>query len=60
MPSIPTGSELRAWRRSKGWTQVQVTQTLGVGTRSVIRAEADPEAEMGRALEEAVARLSGR
>nr|MBK7067268.1 helix-turn-helix transcriptional regulator [Deltaproteobacteria bacterium] len=59
-PSILTGSELRAWRRSKGWTQVQTARALGVGTRSVIRAEGDPDAELGRAIEEAIARLSGR
>lgn len=59
-PSILTGSELRAWRRSKGWTQVQTAEALGVGARSVTRAEANPEAELGRALEEAIACLSGR
>ena len=51
---------MRAWRRSKGWTQVQAAEALGVGARSVTRAEANPEAELGRALVEAIARLSGR
>ncbi len=58
-PSILTGGELKAWRRAKGWTQVQAAEALGVGTRTLKRAEADPDAALGRALEEALTRQGG-
>jgi hypothetical protein len=57
-PSVQTGGELRAWRKAKGWTQAAAAKALGVGTRTIKRAEATPKAPLGPALREALDRLA--
>jgi hypothetical protein len=56
-PPVLTGAELRAWRKTKGWTQAAAAERLGVSVRTIKRAEAAPKTALGPALCEALARL---
>ena len=49
-PAVLTGTELRAWRKAKGWTQATVARELGVSVRSIERAEARGTKPLTRAL----------
>jgi hypothetical protein len=59
-PSVLTGGELRAWRSARGWTQAQTAELLGIGIRTIRRAEADEKAALGRSVTRALVRLGDR
>ena len=52
-----TGSELIQWRKARGWTQAQAILELGVGERTLRRAEANPDIPLNRALRDGLERL---
>jgi len=45
-----TGTELRAWREGKGWTQTELARALGVSRRTVVRAEQGENAPLTPAV----------
>ena len=51
-----TGAELIAWRNREGLTHVAAAARLGVGVRTVERAESSPERPVGKALRRALSR----
>jgi hypothetical protein len=55
-----TGTELVAWRKREGLTQLEASKQLGVGIATIKRAEAGGESPLGPALAKAFARLSTR
>jgi hypothetical protein len=59
-PSVLTGGELRAWRSARGLTQAQTAELLGLGIRTIRRAEADEKAALGRSVTRALGRLGDR
>ncbi len=56
-PSILTGGEFAAWRRSKNWTQEQAAEMLGVSRATIIRTEASPDGKLKKSLDEALHKL---
>ena len=50
-----TGEELRAWRSAHGLSQAAAADALGVGKRTIVRAELAPAEPLGRALSTALA-----
>lgn len=50
-----TGEELRAWRSAHGLSQAAAAGALGVGKRTIARAELAPAEPLGRALATALA-----
>jgi hypothetical protein len=59
---IFTGEELTAWRKARGWSQARAAKELGVGLRTLKRAEAptargDP---LGATLADALAEIQAR
>lgn len=60
VPSILTGGELHAWRGSKGWTQAQAAEALGISPRTIRRAESEPGEALGWSFAKAFARLRGQ
>lgn len=60
-PSLPastasaprTGAELRAWRDRRKLSQVDAARALGVGKRTIVRAELAPDAPLPRAFKRA-------
>ena len=52
-----TGSELRSWRSSRGWTQQEAADQLKVSRRTVIRAEAQPEEPLPTSIRTALQNL---
>lgn len=53
---IITGAELVKWRREKNISQTTAAEMLGVGIATIKRAETRPEAPLGRAIREALAK----
>ena len=54
-----TGAELRAWRAAKGLSQRSAALTLGVATRTILRAENGANDSLGPALTRALVRNHG-
>jgi hypothetical protein len=54
-PPIVTGAELKLWREQKGLSQATAAKILGVGQRTVRRAESEPKKPLGPAIREAMA-----
>jgi len=48
-----TGAELRAWRERRKLSQVETAAVLGVGKRTIVRAELAPAAPLPRAFKRA-------
>lgn len=53
-PSILTGGEFAAWRKSKSWTQEQAAEMLGVSRWTILRAERAVDEELKQSLLEAL------
>jgi len=45
-----TGTELRAWREARDWTQAKLARALGVSRRTVVRAEGGGDAPLTPAV----------
>lgn len=56
-PSILTGGEFAAWRKSKGWTQEQAAEVLGISRWTIHRAEAEPDEALKKSLHQALQKL---
>jgi DNA-binding XRE family transcriptional regulator len=56
-PSILTGGEFATWRKSKGWTQEQAAEVLGVSRWTIHRAEATPDEALKKSLDAALHKL---
>lgn len=54
-PTLLTGGEFAAWRKSRGWTQNEAARELKVGLRTIERTESSPEAPLGPAIRKALA-----
>ena len=55
-PDALTGSELKAWRRERDLTQVQASGVLGIGLRTIKRAEKQASKPLSRRLRAALER----
>jgi hypothetical protein len=53
-PSILTGGELAAWRKQRGWSQVEAATVLNVGVATLKRAEVAATEPLGRTLRKAI------
>ena len=53
-PPIVTGAELKIWREQKGLSQAAAAKALGVGDRTIRRAESEPKKPLGPAIREAM------
>lgn len=59
LPAVATGADLKGWRERHGLTQAAAATKLDVSVRTVKRAEASPEAELGPSLREAFRTKAG-
>jgi transcriptional regulator with XRE-family HTH domain len=60
VPPLPimTGGELAEWRKSRGWSQAETAKVLGVGERTVRRAESEPHKPLGHSIRETLAKVT--
>jgi hypothetical protein len=53
-----TGTEFIAWRKQKGWTQIEAAKWLKVGERTIRRAEYHTDARLPKRMLEALKNIS--
>jgi len=53
-PNLLIGAEFAAWRKLRGWTQIQAAEELKVGLRTIERTESSPDAPLGPAIRKAL------